>query len=53
MSNKKTFTQEAGLCYATPSVSVLDCQNEGVLCVSFGEANEAGKGLTEDNVWDM
>lgn len=34
MSIRKTFTQEAGLCYATPSVSVLDCQNEGLLCVS-------------------
>lgn len=34
MSIRKTFTQEAGLCYATPSVSVLDCQNEGLLCGS-------------------
>lgn len=34
MSNKKTFTQEALHSYVAPSVSVLHCQNEGLLCVS-------------------
>ena len=43
MSIRKTFTQEACLCYATPSASVLDCQNEGLLCVS-GEFNLGGGG---------
>lgn len=53
MSIRKTFTQEAGLCYVAPSVSVLDCQNEGLLCVSYGDANEAGKSLNQENEWDF
>lgn len=42
-----------GVSYETPSVKTLDILSEGLLCVSFGDANEAGKELTEDNVWDM
>ena len=34
MSNKKTFTLEALHGYVAPSVSVLACQNEGILCGS-------------------
>lgn len=34
MSNKKTFTLEALHGYVAPSVSVLACQNEGLLCAS-------------------
>lgn len=34
MSIKNTFTQEALHGYVAPSASVLDCQNEGLLCVS-------------------
>lgn len=34
MSNKKTFTLEALHGYVAPSVSVLACQNEGILCAS-------------------
>lgn len=53
MSNKKTFTLEALHGYVAPSVSVLACQNEGILCASYGEAGAAGKILTEENSWDM
>lgn len=42
-----------GVSYETPSVKTLDILSEGLLCVSFGDANQAGKELTEDNVWDM
>ena len=34
MSNKKTFTLEVLHGYVAPSVSVLACQNEGILCAS-------------------
>ena len=47
MSIKNTFTQEALHGYVAPSASVLDCQNEGVLCVSApGSTIDPG---TEDN----
>ena len=45
--------QQGGVVYFAPSMSVLDVETEGLLCVSFGDANQAGKELTEDNVWDM
>lgn len=53
MSNKKTFTRGGHCNYLTPSVTVLGCQNEGILCASYGEAGAAGKILTEENSWDM
>ena len=39
MSNKKTFTRGGYCNYLTPSVTVLGCQNEGVLCASGFDAN--------------
>ena len=45
--------KQGGVVYIAPSMSVLDVETEGLLCVSFGDANQAGKELTEDNVWDM
>lgn len=39
--------------YEAPSANTLDILSEGLLCVSFGDANQAGKDLTEDNVWDL
>ena len=43
MSNKKTFTLEALHGYVAPSVSVLACQNEGILCAS-GDYTLGGAG---------
>ena len=43
--NEKRFD---GVAYVTPSILSLDIKNEGVLCGSFGEANQAGKMLSED-----
>lgn len=39
--------------YETPTVKSLDVLSEGVLCGSFGDANEAGNELQETNVWDF
>ena len=39
MSNKKTFTRGGHCNYLTPSVTVLGCQNEGVLCASGFDVN--------------
>lgn len=41
--------------YETPSVTTLEVLSEGVLCGSFGNANEAGKMLqeNENNSWDF
>ena len=39
--------------YETPLVKTLEFLSEGLLCVSFGDANQAGKELTEDNEWNM
>ena len=47
MSNKKTFTQEVLHSYVAPSVSVLHCQNEGLLCLS-GQGSSIEPG-TEEN----
>ena len=53
MSNKKTFTQEVLHSYVAPSVSVLHCQNEGLLCVSgdftLGGGGSYGEGDINDN----
>ena len=47
MSIKNTFTLEELHCYVAPSVSVLACQNEGVLCAS-GTGNFAIKEWQND-----
>ncbi len=39
--------------YETPLVKTLDILSEGVLCQSFGGANEAGKELQETNLWEF
>ena len=53
MSNKKTFTLEVLHGYVAPSVSVLACQNEGILCASgdftLGGGGSYGDGDINDN----
>lgn len=41
--------------YEAPSVTSLDILSEGLLCGSFGDANEAGKTLEESDgsSWDF
>ena len=39
MSIKNTFTLEELHGYVAPSVSVLACQNEGILCASGFDVN--------------
>lgn len=39
--------------YETPSVKTLEVLSEGVLCGSYGDANEAGAELHESNVWNF
>ena len=41
--------------YETPTIATLNIQSEGVLCGSFGDANQAGKTLEEsdDSSWDF
>ena len=51
MSNKKSFTQEVLHDYVAPSAFVLDCQNEGLLCMSSGAPDRADNGYG-DNVMD-
>ena len=46
------FTWEGQCDYLTPSVTVLDCQSEGLLCIS-GEFNLGGGGsYTDDDIND-
>lgn len=51
--NNKTMQEVSS--YETPSVTTLEVLSEGVLCGSFGDANEAGKMLqeNENNSWDF
>lgn len=41
--------------YDSPLVNSLEMSNEGVLCASFGGANQAGKALSEDvnSTWNF
>lgn len=34
--------------YESPSVEVIDVENEGAFCISYGDAGRAGKSLEED-----
>lgn len=47
MSIKNTFTLEELHGYVAPSVSVLACQNEGILCAS-GDYTLGGAGSYSD-----
>ncbi len=53
-TNNKNNTW-GGQTYETPTVKELDIQSEGVLCGSYGDANQAGKTLqeSEDSSWDF
>ena len=53
-TNNKNNTW-GGQTYETPTVKELDIQSEGVLCGSFGDANQAGKTLqeSEDSSWEF
>lgn len=52
--NTKLFSLGGGN-YVSPEVKPLEIESEGLLCGSFGEANQAGKTLTEDEnlTWDF
>lgn len=52
MSNKKTFTLEALHGYVAPSVSVLACQNEGILCASGDYTLGGGGSYTDADIND-
>ena len=39
--------------YESPLVNSLEMSNEGVMCASFGGANEAGAVLKESNEWNF
>ena len=39
--------------YDSPLVKTLEIASEGLLCGSFGDANQAGAELKESNVWDF
>ncbi len=39
--------------YESPLVNSLEMSNEGVLCASFGGANQAGAVLKESNEWNF
>ena len=52
MNTDKIFVR-GGQPYEAPSVTPLDILSEGLLCQSFGDANQAGKELNEENVWDF
>ena len=51
--NINDFKTRKELSYEAPSVSTLDVMSEGMLCQSFGGANQAGKTLeeNEDYTW--
>ena len=50
--NKKIMTWST---YEAPKVQTLDVLSEGVLCGSYGDANQAGRVLQEndDNSWNF
>ena len=50
LNKKNTW---GGVSYETPLVTTLDVLSEGVLCGSYGDANEAGKELQETNLWNF
>lgn len=51
LNKKNTW---GGVSYETPLVTTLDVLSEGVLCGSYGDANEAGKTLQETgNPWEF
>ena len=47
MTDKSNILEGLGLNYAAPSVTVLDFQNEGILCVSGPDRADNGYG---DNI---
>ena len=51
MTVKNNFMEGLGHGYVTPSVSVLDFQSEGLLCVSGGIPDRADNGYG-DNIMD-
>ena len=55
MTLNKKITWGGVSSYETPLVKTLDILSEGVLCASFGDANEAGRALQEnaDTTWDF
>lgn len=51
MTVKNNFMEGVALEYVTPSMIVLDYQNEGLLCMSSGTPDRADNGYG-DNVMD-
>lgn len=52
---KLTENQSREPLYVTPAIKSLVIMSEGLLCGSFGEANQAGKTLSEDenSTWNF
>lgn len=51
MTVKNNFMEGVSYTYAAPSVTVLDCQSEGLLCISGGNPDRADNGYG-DNIMD-
>ena len=41
--------------YVSPAIKTVELNSEGFLCISFGEANMAGRMLEEDDkfIWNF
>ena len=53
MTQNKKISWGGGTSYESPLVKTLEIASEGLLCGSFGDANEAGAVLKETNEWDF
>ena len=51
MTQNKKISWGGVTSYESPLVKTLEIASEGLLCASFGEANQAGKELQETNLW--
>lgn len=51
MTVKNNFMEGVSYTYTAPSVTVLDCQSEGLLCISSGDPDRADNGYG-DNIMD-
>ena len=51
MTVKNNFMEGVSYTYAAPSVTVLDYQSEGLLCISNGDPDRADNGYG-DNIMD-
>lgn len=52
-TNNELFVRGGQCTYEAPSLTALYLESEGLLCVSFGDANQAGKILEETSEWNF